>query len=152
PRRSLLISPYDPKEERFDMPRHHYACAALAAALVLSACDMRVGRLSDAGDAAANSPARSASSTTPAPQGGASVAGATTASQSSLGGGGQAAQLAGQPAQTVALSNGLNAVQVVATARPSVVNITTGVLTQTQSRQAFQEQGAGTGVIFDARG
>jgi S1-C subfamily serine protease len=64
-----------------------------------------------------------------------------------------AAPISNQQGGAVALAGGLNAVQVVQEARPSVVNITVGVVPPEQFRRPVPVQaGTGTGVIFDARG
>ncbi|CAA9275255.1 MAG: hypothetical protein AVDCRST_MAG77-3483 [uncultured Chloroflexi bacterium] len=84
---------------------------------------------------------------------GTSVSGASVTAGVTAAAGTPVVTSAGQAAAAAALPNGLNAVQVVSAARPSVVHISTSVIRQDQFRRAVPVlAGTGTGVIFDARG
>jgi S1-C subfamily serine protease len=153
--------------------RFQRVAAVVAAAAVLGGCDVRMEGRQYTGPTSASQPVAQA---TPAPSGGAAaaaqatrsaqgartgataVAGTPTAGTSGTAGtqtpaaGAQTGQASTQ-VQPVALASGLNAVQVVEVARPSVVNITTGVIEQNQFRNPVPVQaGVGTGIIFDPRG
>jgi S1-C subfamily serine protease len=88
-----------------------------------------------------------------APSARAQQAGTPTESSPTAQAGSAGLSTAGQGEAAATLPNGLNVVQVVQTARPSVVNITTKVIALGQLRRQVEvPAGTGTGVIFDPRG
>ena len=105
--------------------------AALAAAAALSGCDARLAP-PQAGASSRDQSNGTARSAAPAPG---------------------AAAPAAPAAAPAASPNGLNAVQVAATARPAVVNIATTTIALDQLRRRVEvPAGVGTGIIFDGGG